>query len=99
MANYEVAATFFYGLLSGISGVVTRIPDTSQANTGIDFIADSGNTGILYLGNSSLVPNSGWPLRPGDKQKLFIDTPNNVYVVSNQTVASSAVNKLSWIGS
>ncbi len=97
MASLVVSSNLIVGQLGGISGIAIQIPDTSDTRQGFDIVADSGNTGIIYVGVQGLVTGSGFPMRPSESRHFALDTPSRVWVISNQT-AGTAVNRIFWVG-
>ena len=49
----------------------------------IDIMPDIDNTGIIYVGGSSVTSANGIALYPGDTYSLDIDDANKIYVLSS----------------
>ncbi len=101
MADFTTRNSLFYGQMAGISGIPLPLSDTSEAKIGIEIMAGSGNTGILFLGDINVAANSGWPLRPSEKIRMYVDKPSAIYVISNQpggSGISGILNSIFWIG-
>ena len=49
----------------------------------IDLMANLSNTGIIYVGGSSVTSSNGIALYPGDTYSLDIDDANKIYVLAS----------------
>ena len=79
------------GSISGGSGSA----DSSIPCKHIDIMADTSNTGIIYVGGSNLTANNGIALYPGDMYSIDIDDANKIYVlasVDNEDVLFTVYN-------
>ena len=56
---------------------------TSTACKHVDIMAAIGNTGIIYVGGSSVAANTGIALYPGDVYSVDIDDLADVYVIAS----------------
>jgi len=50
----------------------------------VDIMAAIANTGIIYVGGSSLTNSTGIALYPGDVYSIDIDNANNIYVLASE---------------
>jgi hypothetical protein len=50
----------------------------------VDIMAAIANTGIIYVGGSSLTNSNGIALYPGDVYSIDIDNANNIYVLASE---------------
>ena len=64
-------------------GTSAEVLSTSQACKHVDVMAAIANTGIIWVGGSSLAANRGIALYAGDVYSIDIDNVNNIYVLAS----------------
>lgn len=75
-----------------VANAGTRVQFTDQSCIGVSIKADKGNTGNLYLGNSSVEAANGRVLEAGEVASLAVDNLDRLYVDS-----ASDGDKLSYL--
>jgi len=63
-------------------GTTAEVLTTSTATKHVDIMAAVANTGIIYVGGSTVTSSTGIALYPGDVYSLDIEDLNDVYVVA-----------------
>lgn len=92
--NFNVGKVIAVGQLQ-YSGVAVQIPNFETLRYGLNLIADSGNTGNLYIGNSGVTVATGFIAERGHTLWFQTDSPSNLYVISN---IGGIAQTLSYIG-
>lgn len=96
----STSATFDHGSNRDVDTTAEALTSTSFATAkGITIVADSTNTGIVYVGNSDVTAGTtaatdGFPLGAGESITLEVSNPNLLYVIgsaNNQIVYWVAV--------
>jgi len=64
-------------------GTSAEVLSTSQACKHVDVMAAIANTGIIWVGGSSLAANRGIALYAGDVYSIDIDNVNDIYVLAS----------------
>ena len=73
--------TSFKNANIGISA--ERLTTEDQPCKHVDIMADIDNTGIIYVGGSTVTANTGIALYAGDVYSLDIDNANEIYVMAS----------------
>lgn len=75
---------FMTGCVTGL-GSVPKAVWTSGLNlrVGIKLEADSGNTGIVYVGDSGVNSITGYPLRAAQESFFALDEASGVFLLAN----------------
>lgn len=78
---------FMTGCVTGIPVTGPRAVWTSGLNlrAGLYLKADSGNTGIVYIGDSGVSQIVGYPLQPGNSEFFRVDEASGVFLLANVT--------------
>lgn len=94
------SGSFDHGSNRDVDTAAGALTATSfSATKGVTVIADSTNTGIIYVGNSDVTAGTtaatdGFPIQAGESVTLEVNNPNLLYViasVNNQIVYWVAV--------
>lgn len=80
MLGNTVAPTAVYNGVVTVTNAGTRVQFSSQACIGVSIKADPDNTGVLYLGDSSVSSANGRVIEAGGVVDLAIDNLNRLYV-------------------
>ena len=72
-----------HGKNDGVSSSTAEALTTSTACKHVDIMAAITNTGIIYVGGSSVAANTGIALYPGDVYSVEIDDLADVYVIAS----------------
>ena len=76
-------STIGHGKNDAVSSSTAESLTTSTACMHVDVMAAIANTGIIYVGGSSVAANTGIALYPGDVYSIDIDDLADVYVISS----------------
>lgn len=92
----SIPENFIFGVVSGINTTAKQVYSGSQKpDKGIELKADTGNSGVLYLGDASVGVASGFPLAVismvGESVFIPFRQPNELYVIGD---ANSLDDKL-----
>lgn len=89
----------YTGRTSGIEQTAVALTSSDvSGERGVQIFADSGNTGILYVGEHSTVTadvadsTDGYPIAAGETVVIPTNRPDLLYVIS-----SADTNKLWWM--
>ena len=89
---------FVQGQVANLSGVkVALYPSGLELRVGLQLYADSGNLGVIYVGDSNVTTTAALPLRAGDRVTLPVDDVGAVNVIS-QSASGFYPNKIWWFG-
>ena len=75
-------STIGHGKNDGVSSSTAEALTTSTDCKHVDIMAAIGNTGIIYVGGSSVAANTGIALYPGDVYSVDIDDLADIYVLA-----------------
>ena len=87
---------FMTGCVTGIGAAnpIAVFPSSLNLRGGLKLKADSGNTGVVYIGASGWITQGlGYPLRPGEFEQFPIDDVSGVFLLAN-----TSSNKVFWFG-
>jgi uncharacterized Zn-binding protein involved in type VI secretion len=84
------AATFATNQLS-VGSTTVSLP-LQPVTRMVTVKAHNGNLGNVYIGGSSVAPNSGFELGAGESLTILVDNANKVYCI-----ASPSGQRISWI--
>jgi hypothetical protein len=94
MANFNTGHNIYNGQLA-LSGVAVQLTDTNELRYGLNIIAYSGNPGDIFIGNSGVTINNGFPLNKGFSLWIQADSAADVWAVANK---GGVISTISWLG-
>ena len=81
ITGHSTITSFKNATIGTSSGQLTT---NDQPCKHVDIMAAIANTGIIYVGGSSLTNSTGIALYPGDVYSIDIDNANNIYVLASE---------------
>jgi len=82
---------FMTGKVTMSATPVAVFPSSLNLRGGLLIKPDSGNTGIIYVGDSGVTFNNGYPMQANQETFLRVDDVSGVFMIAN--VASQ---KAAW---
>lgn len=89
----QTAGPFSFGVATIGTTRAALAGSFTPLNTGITIKAPSGNSGTVYIGDSTVTTSNGYPLAAGDSVQVPASDLANVYAV-----ASGAGQPIRFIG-
>ena len=82
---------FMTGKVTAGSNPVAVFPSSLYLRGGLMLKADSGNAGIIFVGDSGVTAGNGYPLQPGVPEFFRVDDVSGVFLL-----ASAGSPKVAW---